>query len=112
MSDKRRSLYFTFEERIGLVETIKKTIDEIELKKLTPLRIERITGLQDWCGSIVLTGFGLMWKEMAANFPEAPKRRNNDWKELWRRKTKTKTKAREKRDDHIETGGGKAIRKF
>ena len=77
------------------------------------MRIERITGLQDWCGSIVLTGFGLMWKEMAANFPEAPKSRNNDWKELWRRrKMKTKTKAREKRDDHIETGGGKAIRKF
>ena len=49
---------------------------------------------------------------MEANFPEAPKSRNNDWKELWRRrKMKTKTKAREKRDIR-ETGVGKAITKF
>ena len=42
------------------------------------------------------TGFGLMSKEMAI-FPEAPKRRNNDWNELWRRrKMKAKTKARER----------------
>ena len=69
MSDKRRSEYFTFEERIGLVETIKKTIDEIELKKVTPLRIKK----NNWLAELVwFDCVNWLWSDVEGNGGQLP----------------------------------------
>lgn len=99
MTDKRRSENFSGEERFGLIEMVKKRIDEIEEKKNDTIANKKKK-----------SAWSAVAEDMAANFPEAPKRKVKDWKELWRRmKTKAKSAARAKKADIIQTGGGKQV---
>jgi len=72
-ADERHSENFCFEERMGLIEMVKKNMKDIELKRNDTAANRRKQ--EAWSA---------VSDDMAASFPESPKRRPNDWKELWR----------------------------
>jgi len=99
MCDKRRKENFSCDERMALIEMVKKRKSDIEEKKNDAAANRKKQ--RAWAA---------LSEDMAASFPEGPKRKATDWKELWRRmKMKAKAKAREKKADLVQTGGGQAV---
>ena len=72
---------------MGLIEMVKKRIEQIEEKKNDTAANKKKK-----------VAWSAVAEEMAASFPESPRRELKDWKELWRRmKTKAKSIARAKK---------------
>ena len=98
-SEKKRSENYSFEDRRGVIEGVKKRKNITEDKRNDTNSNQKKQ-----------TAWTAIKEEMARSFPDTPERSMKDVKELWRQmKNKAKAAAREKKVDIVQTGGGKAV---